>query len=122
MSCFLFSRAHSFVRLLVRDRERDRSAPEAVQSLRCAVRARQRALGFASVETQKAAELLAQAEAKLNHEMLGEYYSKCLVSGTNNVAILGQVPHSNGPPLNLKSAGGCQFQCGYKEGPKPAGL
>lgn len=41
---------------------------KAVQSLRCAVRARQRALGFASVETQKAAELLAQAEAKLNHE------------------------------------------------------
>ena len=78
MSCFLFSRAHSFVRLLVRDRdrERDRSAPEAVQSLRCAVRARQRALGFASVETQKAAELLAQAEAKLNHEMLGELMAK----------------------------------------------
>ncbi|CAJ1329593.1 unnamed protein product [Effrenium voratum] len=41
---------------------------KAVQSLRQAVRARQRTFGFANLQTKQAAELLAEAEGKLNHE------------------------------------------------------
>ncbi|CAE7396709.1 unnamed protein product [Symbiodinium natans] len=41
----------------------------AVKMLRQAVRARQRTLGFANLETKRAAELLAEAEAKLHHEV-----------------------------------------------------
>eukprot|EP00434_Breviolum_minutum_P024724 symbB.v1.2.021836.t1/scaffold1911.1/size96319/5 len=40
----------------------------AVETLRQAVRARQRTFGFANLETKRAAELLADAEAKLHHE------------------------------------------------------
>eukprot|EP00435_Cladocopium_sp_Y103_P013968 s625_g3.t1 len=40
----------------------------AVEILRQAVRARQRTFGFANLETKRAAELLADAEAKLHHE------------------------------------------------------
>lgn len=39
-----------------------------VETLRQAVRARQRTFGFANLETKRAAELLADAEAKLHHE------------------------------------------------------
>lgn len=45
-----------------------RDVASEVQSLRRAVRARQRTFGFANLETKRAAELLADAEGKLHHE------------------------------------------------------
>ena len=45
------------------------------------------------------------------------YYSKCLISGANNVAILGQAPQLNRPPLFLFQRGECLFQRGLRNEP-----
>ena len=51
------------------------------------------------------------------------YYSKCLISGANNVAILGQAPQSNRPPLICFQRGEkCLFRRGHRSGPPPVGL